>query len=149
MANPFVPPGNLNRVRASVVWSLFPQLNVTAPFLSKAGISLTFTGAATLNIDAMTGRVTSPEPYLGFDLTINLLRTNGLAALYKQQQELYTLLGDCTIRTDAMGPAAPTPYYLSNANIISAGSPQSFAGQDPDFPVHISGTYYINAAMWG
>lgn len=42
--NPLIPQGTLNRVRASVVWPSFPNLNVTASYLGRMGIRLSLDG---------------------------------------------------------------------------------------------------------
>ena len=93
MGNPLIPQGILNRVRASVIWTSFPSLNITAPYLGRAGISLSPEGAATVFLPTMTGAVPSMEPYQKMTLTVNLLRTQMLADLYKQQMETSSLLG--------------------------------------------------------
>ena len=85
--NPLVSQGSLNRLRASVVWPDNPTLNVTASYLGKEGVSLALDGEATTFINTLVGAVTSPEPYQMITLTIHLLKTQGLASLYKSQQE--------------------------------------------------------------
>src|ERR1700722_15846993 len=100
-ANPLVPQGTLNLLRGSVVVTNFPSLNITAPFLGKAGIRLTFEGDTTLYIDTMTGAVTSPQPYLRVTVEADLLKTQNLATLYKQQQELLSTIGDLVVYSDA------------------------------------------------
>lgn len=144
MPSPNTPQGTLNRLRASVVWTLVPQLNVGADHLGKAGLSLTFEGEFTTFVDTMTGAVTSPEPYVRCMVGINLLKSQNLANLYKQQMELNTLLGGCTIRPDVttMGP-----WALINCGIASVRE-LSFAGLDAAFMVSIRGYYIINAAQW-
>ena len=89
MANPLVAQGTLNRILGSVVWPSFSALNVTSSFLGKQGIRLALEGESTLFIPTMTGAVTSPEPYMMIGLTINLLKTQSLAAQYKSQLKLF------------------------------------------------------------
>ena len=43
-SNPLVDQGTLNRIRASVEFTDFPELNVTSSYLAKAGISMRLTG---------------------------------------------------------------------------------------------------------
>lgn len=136
--------GTLNRLRASVTFPLFPQLNVTAPYLGRRAISLTFTGKSTVRLDAMTGQVTSPEPYLGVVMTLYLLKSQAFANAWKIQQELLTLIGPCVVRPDA---ATMQPYAFANAS-IDATNPLDFSGSTPDFPVEIGATYYINAGLY-
>ena len=144
MASPNINQGTLNRLRASVVFPAYPSLSVVSSFLGKRGISVTFIGKSTVMLDAMTGRVTSPEPYLGVTMTMHLLKSQYLANLYKLQQELFTLLSDCTVRPDA---ATLQPYYFSNCAIESTGN-LDFSGADADFPVEIGATYMVNAALF-
>src|ERR1700742_4394296 len=98
--NPLVDQGVLNRVRGSVVWSGFPALNVTAPYLGKDGIGIAFEGDGSATTGTMTGTMTgvvqSLEPYVMVTLKIGLLRTQPLADAYKKQWELNALLGACT-----------------------------------------------------
>lgn len=144
MANPNVAQGTLNRLRASVVWPGFPELNVTAPFLGKEGIRLTFEGESTVFIDTMTGAVTSPEPYLKVSLRLNLLKTQQLANLYKAQMELSSLLGDGVVRADAL---ALGNYPIINCAIESTPD-LNFAGDDAAYNVNVRGYYNINSALW-
>jgi hypothetical protein len=142
--NPNIPQGVLNRIRASVIFASNPQLNVTAPYLGRRGITLAFSGDATVYIDAMTGAVTSPEPYLRVTMVMHLIKAQSFAQLYKTQLELLTLLGDATVRPDA-----PTmqPYFLTNTAIMNPGD-QDFSGADADFPIRIGGVYQINSALF-
>lgn len=143
--NPIVPQGTLNRLRASVVFASFPNLNVTSPFLSKRGITLSFAGDATVYIDTLTGAVTSPEPYLRATLTMHLIKSQSFSQQFKTQLELNTLLGDATVRPDA---AAMQPYTLSNCSLMGVGD-QDFSGTEADYPIRIGGIYYINSNLFG
>lgn len=142
--NPNIPQGVLNRLRGSVVWNSFPSLNVTAPFLGKAGISFAPEGNTTVFIPTMTGAVTSQEPYLMFSMTIALLKTQSLADQYKQQWETSAQLGDGTVRPDS---STLSPFQLVNCAIETVGA-MSFAGEDAGMSVTIRGYYLINQALW-
>jgi hypothetical protein len=143
-SNPVIRQGTLNRLRASVIFTNFPALNVTSSFLGKRGISLSFQGDATVYIDTMTGAVTSPEPYMRVTMTMHLLKTQAFAQQFKTQLELLTLLGGATVRPDAV---AMQPYRLSNCSIISPGD-QDFSGADADYPVRIGGIYLVNSGLF-
>ena len=144
MAAPNTPQGTLNRLRASVVWTSVAQLNVTPSYLGKAGISLSFEGEFTTFIDTMTGGVTSSEPYVRVMVGINLLKTQSLANLYKQQMELNTVLGNCTIRPDV---TTMDPWIIQNVGIAGVRE-LSFAGLDPGFMISLRGYYQINSQQW-
>ena len=57
--NPLIPQGTVNRLRGSVIWNDFPQLNVTAPYLGTDGIGFSLDGESTVFLPTMTGAVTS------------------------------------------------------------------------------------------
>lgn len=142
--NPQIAQGTLNRLRGSVVYSAFPALNVTAPYLGKAGITLALEGETTEFLPTMTGVVTSQAPYQMVGLTINLLKTQGLSNLYKAQFELSSLVGDVTVRPDTTTLGV---YQLYNCALESVKE-LAFSGEDAGFVVSVKGYYLINSAMW-
>ena len=144
MSNPQVQQGTLNRLRGSITWNAFPQLNITASYLGEEGIRMSFDGPATTIINTLTGTVTSPEPYRPVTLTINLLKTQQLGDLYKTQEETSTLLGDGTFRSDA---ATLSPYNLSNMAIMGVNE-ISANGRDPSYRVVVRGYYQVNSTLW-
>lgn len=144
-SNPLIAQGTLNRLRASVVWASNSSLNVTAPYLGREGIRLALEGETTTFINTMTGAVTSPEPYQVVNLTISLLKTQGLAAVYKAQMELAALIGDGTVYPDAS--TLPT-YSLINCAIQSVRE-LSFSGEDAGWVVAVKGYYLVNSSLWG
>ncbi len=144
MPNPLVQQGTLNKVRASVTWPSLPALNVTASYLSKEGIRLTLQGESTLYLPTMTGAVTSQEPYMIIEATLNLLKSQALANLYKQQMEDNALLGDGTIRPDA---TPLSPYQVTNC-AISGVRELDFSGEHAVFAVMIKGYYLINSSLF-
>jgi len=142
--NPGVVQGTLNRLRGSVLWSGFPQLNVTAPFLAKAGIRLAFQGKSVVYIDTLTGAVSSPEPYLHVSVSMALLKTQALADAYKDQWELLATLGDGVVRSDSK---AMKPWQITNMSISEVGE-LTFNGEEVIYPVVCEGFYVINSALW-
>lgn len=142
--NPLYPQGVLNRLVASVTWPLFPQLNVTPSFLNREAIRLAFEGEATRTLPTLTGTVQSPEPYQMVSLTINLLKTQGLAALYEVQFALSTVLGPCVVRPDST--TLPT-FDLFNVALQNVRE-LSFAGEDAGYAVTASGYVLRNSALW-
>ena len=144
MANPIIPQGVLNRLRASATLTQFPGLNITASYLGKEGISLSFEGVVTTPLDTMTGVVQSPEPYQRVTMAAHLIKSQALANAFKTQIELSSLIGDVTIRPDA---AQLGPYQLSNVAINSV-NPLKFDGTDPGWVLMMSGIYYVNSSLW-
>lgn len=143
-ANPLVAQGTLNRLRGSVVVTQIPQLNVTAPFLGREGISLGLEGNTTTYIDTMTGAVTSPEPYQRATVKVHLLKTQSLSALYKAQMELISTIGDIVVTPDTL--SLPT-YSFTNCSIMSIDE-LTFNGENAGFTINLGGVYYINSALW-
>lgn len=138
------PQGTINRVRGSIVFGLFPQLNITASFLGTEGISVNFSTKATDYIPTMTGAATSPAPYQIMLISAMLLRTQPFADLWKTTVELSSLLGDITVRTDA---APLSPYIYTNCALDNVGDIKS-DGKTIAYMIHIIGTYSINAALF-
>jgi hypothetical protein len=144
MSNPQIDQGTLNRIRASVTWPSNPALNVTAPYLGKEGISISFDGDVTTTIPSLTGVVQSPEPFQQVTMRIHLLRTQSLARAYRTQAESTSLLGVCTVRTDS--DSFP-PYQFANAAIASVQE-MKLDGTDSGWVITVRAIYYINNSLW-
>jgi hypothetical protein len=142
--NPLIDQGTLNRIIASVSWTSFPSLNVTAPFLNKAAIRLALDGESTLFLPTLTGAVTSPEPYMMITATINLLKTQGLAAQYKAQMELQSKIGDGVVRPDT---TILPPYDIVNCAIQTVRE-MDYGGGDAGWAVTVRGYYNINSSLF-
>jgi hypothetical protein len=143
-SNPMIPQGTLTRRRGSVKFVSNPQLNVTASYLVKDGIEIALEGEATTVIPTMVGVVTSPDPYMIAAVTINILKTNGLAATYKSQMENSTVIGDIVITPDTS--ALPT-YYVNNASIVDV-RPMKINGEEAGWSITLRGYYNINNTLW-
>jgi len=144
IANPMIPQGTLNRLRGSLSIPAFPALNVTAAYLGKAGISLALEGNTTTFIPSMTGAVTSPEPFLMANVTINLLRTQGLADQYKAKMEANAQIGEFTVNSDSSVLGTFTIYN----GAIQSIAPLVIDGQDAGYAVTLGGYYYVNNSTW-
>ena len=143
-ANQLIPQGTLNRLRTSVSWASFPALNVTASYLGRRSVRLTREGRAVENLQALTGLVPSPEPYVLMQVHINLLKSQGLANQYEQQLQTQANIGDATVRTDT---STLQSFQINNASIITVDE-LSFAGDEPGYMVTCEGYYVINSAIW-
>ena len=145
ISNPLVDQGVLNKVVGSVIWQNFPALNVTAPFLGREGIRLALDGESTTFIPTMTGTVTSPEPYMMISLTMHLLKSQSLAALYQAQMQNTALLGPGVVRPDvSLGIG---PYDILNCAMEGVRE-LNFSGEDAGYIVTCRGYYLVNNAMW-
>ena len=139
--NPLIDQGVLNRIRASVTWANFPQLNVTAPFLDRDGVTLRKEGEATMQHPTMTGVVQSGEVYMPVSVVIALLRTQALSAAYQTQMQASTVLGQGTVFPDVSVGLAP--YVLYNMAIQSVGE-LVLNGTTPIWAVTCRGYWPIN-----
>lgn len=145
MANPLISQGNLNRLRGSVVFPDNPTLNITAPYLGKAGIRLAFEGESVVYLPTLTGAVTSPEPYMMISLSMNLLKSQPLSNAYKAKMESDSSMGAGTVRTDSTSLSV---YELINLSISSVRE-LNLNGEDADFIVTLKGYYSINSGLFG
>ena len=144
MAFQFTPPGVLNRLRASVTFTDFPQLNVTSGFLTTEGIRVALEGNATDLLPAMVSLVSSPAPYLSASLTMSLVRSSALAAVYKTQIEDITLVGLATIWPDT---DVLTPFVLNNVALESVRE-MAMAGMEAAMVVTARGYYNVNTGFF-
>jgi hypothetical protein len=145
MAFQFTPPGVLNRLRASVTYKDFPQLNVTSSFLTTEGIRLALEGNATDLLPAMVSLVSSPAPYLSASITMSLVRSSTLAQIYKTQIEDTTLVGLITIWPDT--DVLP-PFIINNVALESVRE-MAMAGMEAAMVVTARGYYNVNTGFFG
>lgn len=145
MAFQFTPPGVLNRLRASVTITNFPQLNVTSGFLTTEGIRLALEGNATDLLPAMVSLVSSPAPYLSATITMSIVRSSTLASLYKIQFEDTTLMGLITVWPDT---DVLTPFVINNVALESVRE-MAMAGMEAAMVVTARGYYNVNTGFFG
>ncbi|QQN37209.1 hypothetical protein JHW33_08380 [Rahnella aceris] len=139
-----ISPGVLNRVRASVKFNDHPELNVSASYLAKQGVEISFQGNITDFLPAMTGAVQSPQPYLIMQGKVHLLRSQALAAQYKSQWERNSAIGDAKLYSDSSVFGDFEIYDTGITNVQD----MTFAGGEPGVAITITGTYYVNSEMW-
>jgi len=142
--NPQVVQGTLNRLRGSVVIPNHPELNVTAPYLGRGGISMAFEGETTTALPTMTGTVQSPLPYQMVTVTIALLKTQSLSSQWEAQRQTLSTIGDVTITTDTTSLGN---YTLNNCAIDNVRE-LNFSGDDAGYTVTVKGYYQINSSLW-
>lgn len=149
MADPRVPQGNLNRIKGSVIYTDFPNLNVTAAFLGQEGIGLVFEGEAVSVIPTMTGQINSPEAFQPVTLSIHLLKTQTLSASYENQRQTYALLGEAQVRPDVSSSnvGGLLPFQLLNMSIRNVGELR-FNGTDAGYRVTLGGYMLVNSQLW-
>lgn len=143
--NPLIDQGVLNRIKGSVVWTAFPALNVTAPYLDREGINFRMASKISTRHPTMTGVVQSPEVYVEVELVIALLKTQPLSNAYKLQWESYSVLGDGVVYPDVSSGLGQ--FQLENMSIDGIGD-LLFNGTTPIFGVSIGGTYVVNNQLF-
>lgn len=144
--NPLIDQGVLNRIRGAVVWTNFPQLNVTAPFLDRDGINLRLEGEMSTQHGTMTGIVQSPEPYVPVSVVIALLKTQALSEAYKTQQENSVILGPGVVYPD-ISIGGVSQFQLQNMSIQGVGD-LLFNGSTPIYAVTCRGYYVVNNSLF-
>ena len=145
MANhPLATQGTLNRLRASVVVSSYPALNVSSSYMGKNFVNVEFEGDFAQLIETATGAVTSPEPYVFCNVTIDLLRTQSLSSDWLTQATTDASLGDIAIHPDT------TSFQVINISdaILRSVQPGVFDGQDPVVRAMVRGVFYLNDNLW-
>lgn len=142
--NTAVNQGTLNRLRGAITVTDHPELNITAEYLGVGAISIAPEGPVTDFINTLTGRITSPVPYIPVTITVHLNRTQSLAAAWLTQAQTNTLIGNITITPDVTTFPNMT---VRNCGIASLPT-QTYAGTDPDFPITISGYIIVNTELW-
>jgi hypothetical protein len=143
--NPSVAQGTLNRLLTQITLANFPQLNVSAPYMSKAFVTAQIGDGFTNQIPTATGVVNSPEPYVMATLVINLLRTQALAAAWLAQVQQYSVLGTVSGYSDS---TVFGPLQLINASVVSI-DPGGWDGTDPVVRITVTGVFYVNETLWG
>lgn len=139
-----IPLGTLNRLRVAMQVPNFPFLNVTASFVGRRSIRIARAGNTVENLDVMTGIVPSGEPYVKMDVYVNLIKSQGLANAYEQQLQAQATIGNVIIRPDT---STLQQYTVYQSSIITVEE-LSFAGDSPDYSVHIAGYYPVNAQLY-
>lgn len=142
--NPLVDLGTLNRLRGSLLFPNFPQLNISASFLTRAGIRLSVEGDTTAMLPQMVSMVQSQEPYMKATILVGLVKTTSLVAAFKSKMESDSNLGPVTFYSDSKAIPA---YDFTNCAIENFEGIDA-SGQSADYPIRISGTYYVNSGLF-
>ena len=143
MSNPLIPQGVINRVRASIDFPSFPSLRVSASYLGKEGMSISFSALGE-PIPTMTGVATSPQPYAMATITVHLVRCQALANLFRTQIEASTYVSNAKLYTDT---SVLGDFQLRDVQIIGI-EPINLNGANADFILTMTGVYDINYDMW-
>jgi hypothetical protein len=143
--NPLVSGGNLNKVSTHLVVASNTALSVTASFMGKSMVKVTFDSPFVQQLPTATSFVNSPEPYVMAHITVALLRSQSLANLWIAQAQVQSTLGTVTLYPDSTVFSAISVLNCS----ITDFDPGPFDGSNPDVPITISGSWPVNSTMWG
>lgn len=141
---PLINQGTLNKLRASVLVAGNSSLNIGAGYLGKNMLSLSIDTQTVTQIPTQVGVIQSPEPYAEASVTAHLLRTQGLAAAYKQTIESNSVIGNIIVRPDS---SALPDFHLINCAIMSIRE-LAMDGNDGGFVIVIKGYYNVNSSLW-
>lgn len=142
--NPLINLGNLNRVRASVVFPSFTSLNINSFQMGRRFVSLTFDEDFVQQIQQGVGIINSPEPYVMATVSCDVLRTLPLADAFITQLEATSVLGTVKIHSDTSAFSVKTVY---NASVIRA-EPGAYDGVNGVLALTIRGIFYPNNDLW-
>lgn len=139
-----VDQGTINRLRQGVVFADFADLSITAPYLGKSGVSISFRGPTGQLLPTLTGAVRSSEPYVMAEVTMHLLKSQVLSAAFKTAMELNSNVGSVSV----IGDADTLPAYNLENCILTGVDALDFGGTSADFVVKLEGIYYVNRTIW-
>lgn len=142
--NPNIIPGNINRIRGTILVPGNATLNITAPFLGADGITISPQTPTTTVIQGMASTVNSEEPYQIIQVRAMVLKSLALSAAYLTQIQNSPSIGTITVTPDTNVMA---PFTLYNSTIVN-WQEISFAGRQADFAVVFSGYYNISNDLW-
>ena len=142
--NPLINLGNLNRVRASVVFPSYTALNITSSQMGRRFVSLTYDEDFVQQIQQGVGIINSPEPYVFATITCDILRTLPLAQAFITQVESTSVLGTVYVHSDT---SSFPRRAVHNASVLKA-DPGAFDGVNGVLALTIRGIFYPNNDLW-
>lgn len=143
-ANPNVPLGSLNKLKASLKFTSNASLNILPSYMSQSGLTIGFEGQVTNYSEVYTGVVPSPNPFVLVTIRFGVLKTQVLGPLWKAQVESNTLIGDFVLRPDVAG----FPSFDFVNGFIMNPDEIAMNGSSPNFGISLRATYYTNSSLW-
>lgn len=153
MGQQYVDQGNLNRLRAQVVFAQITSngqpLTITSPYLGTEGIRLALDSNATDLLPTMTGMVSSPAPYQSCTLTIAIVKSAKALAnqLMQLMQMQSTIIGNVTVYPDVPTDVLQ-PFNLLNMALETVRE-MNFAGTEPVIVFTMRGYLMVNQGFFG
>lgn len=138
---PFQP---INRLLAKITFVDHPNMNVNASHLSEEGISASQQTQTTTALRGMTGYVQSVEGYIGWEFTVNLLKSSVVAKEWLDAIDNDCYLGEVVITPDSKNMGELTIF---NCAITTLGS-IAFNGSTAYIPFQFTGSSVANKKYW-
>ena len=142
--NPNLIPGNINRIRGTILVPGNASLNITAPYLGADGIVISPQSPVATVLQGMASTVNSEEPYQVVQVRATILKSLALSAAYINQIQNSPTIGQISVNPDTN---VMSPFVLYNTTIIN-WQEISMAGKQADFAVIFSGYYNISNDLW-
>jgi hypothetical protein len=142
--NPNLIPGNLNRVRANLVFPENTTLNIPAQFQAKEGLVVIPQTPVVTQMQGMTTVINSEEPYQLVQVSISVIKSLAISATWISQIQNGPTVGTMTVYPDTSA-MAPFTFYncaITNWNQIS------MAGLQPDFTIILQGQFNTSNDLW-
>lgn len=144
IGNNYVPQGNLNIIAVHIAIANYPNLDVTASYMTKTMAHITPQAGAVVRYETATGVVNSPMPYVRADLVMHLNRAQPLATAWFSQWQNTAILGQITAFSDSI----TYPVTILQNCVISGFDPGAFDGQDPSVQITLDCVLPLNQALW-
>lgn len=142
--NPNLIPGNLNRVRANLVFPTNQTLNIPAEYQAKEGLVIVPQTAVVTQMQGLTTIVNSEEPYQLVQVSISVIKSLAISATWINQIKNSPTVGTMTAYPDT---TAMPPFTLYNCAITNWNQ-ISMAGLQADFTIQITGQFNVSADLW-
>lgn len=142
--HPTVTQGTLNRLRASIVVPSYSNLNASSSNMGKNFTTVEFDGDFALLLETATGAISSPEPYVMANVTVDLLRTQAVSGAWLAQGQTQSEIGNVQIHPDTTA----FPVITINDTIIRNVHPGEYDGQNPVVRLDLRGVFYLNNNLW-
>lgn len=144
MAIPNYDLGSLNRLKVSVYFKDYPELNISPFVLGEEGIELIPERDAVLMIEALVGLVASPEPFVPVSVPLPILKTVSLSNEFKKKIETNARVGEVEIYLDS---TTLDSYKLTNCTISRFDGIRA-NGKDAVVRYQLKGTYITNKDLF-
>ena len=144
MTNPNISQGTLKLQNVSVTFTDNTDLNVSASYLTPAGVELSFTNDAGVLVPTLVGATVALNAYQIGSIVIHLNKAQSLADDFKSQITTNANVGEVVIRGDSttLSDYTFSPCVIQNVNAIT------FNNTTNEYAITLQGIYQINSDQW-